>query len=202
MAMQTYTMNENFNTRNGTSPFEKRFGTAAKPTLYAYGQLVYYFPNKSNRDSFGVDKKLDPKLKTGIFLGYDFSCKSPGECKYKLADIREFVGKSLAYDSPAETMRVHRHTVKELSSPPERKFPLKQAYDRCNNTLDGVEGSSYPTFSNEEANRCDLVTFACPATEVPKRKYGKLEKDFFAPPKRPRLPCAYTEHACEQSCST
>ena len=78
----------------------------------------------------------------GIFLGYRQGPGSVFGGQYIVADIEDFVGNNMHIDATGAEFRVKPHITEQIRLGKRGVcFPLKNAYDRANLTLEGQEGA-------------------------------------------------------------
>ena len=124
-----------------STAFKKRYGRDVEinPLAIEFGAGVWYMPAPTKTSL----PKLEPRLRYGVFLGYEVEPGGKWAKKYVVGDLEDFIGKSLRADtrkqefpnfSPHITAVVRLPTLANSV-----KFPLKERYNFFNNTLDGLE---------------------------------------------------------------
>ena len=76
---------------DGATAYERRFGFRFPGEHFPFGNAVYYSPTKTS------DKrsKADPRLRLGLFLGWRLTPGGKWNGDYIIADINDFVSRSM-----------------------------------------------------------------------------------------------------------
>ncbi len=122
-----------------SSPWKERFGTDFKGTRFPFGSLVFFMPAPTKYDFKG--DKFAPRLKPGIFLGYQMKPGGMWSGEYIVADLSDFAGGDFREDAAAKDwnfIRPHITKTVKMDSYGVR-FPLKPKHMRYNNTIEGIE---------------------------------------------------------------
>ena len=99
-----------------------------------------------------VPNKAAPRLQYGIFLGYRMAPGGRWTGEYLIADLDDFVGKSLRWDAPATNWPRHTpHITKHIMLGDKGvEYPLKERYDWFNYTVEGREAALPKTDDAED----------------------------------------------------
>ena len=83
----------------------------------------------------------------GVLLGYRLAPGGRWKGEYVVADLSDFIGKSLHEDAEAKDFRIWPHITEQVKLGSRGVcFPLKPRYDKANLTLDGVESHAQDGF--------------------------------------------------------
>jgi len=121
----------------GKSPWYNRHGEHFKGPRIPFGCGVYFAP----ADTKYKNSKAAPALSWGIFLGYKLGTGGKWSGDFYVADLFDFMDKSLHVDTAPENFDVRPHTT-DICKMSIRKgpcYPLRERYDKANMTLEGVE---------------------------------------------------------------
>jgi hypothetical protein len=136
------------------SPYERRHGKKFKGKKFPFGCGVWFLPSPTRQDS--IQSKADPRLKSGIFMGYRTAPQNAWNGEYLVIDIGRFVDVPLHFTSrPTHFPHMRPHITKVVdihgagATTTETNgirgkyqgvnFPLKERYEQYNSTLDGAE---------------------------------------------------------------
>ena len=103
-----------------------------------FGCRVFF---KSSPISARQPSKFEGDAAAGVFLGYVLDPGGKWSGEYYVVDLSAFAGKPLHRATPAAKLKVHVQRVRELNpvSPEDVYFPLRNAYEKANFTLAGIE---------------------------------------------------------------
>ena len=103
--------------------------------------------------------KAAPRLRYGIFIGYDVAPGGMWAGQYKIIDLETFAFVDLQVEAPVTLFkniwRTENRTsiVRRLDE--DKIFPLKNEYLRRNNTVHGVEEASLPENIQQQPEMVD-----------------------------------------------
>ena len=120
----------------GSSPWYRKYDEHFQGKLFPFGCGVFFLPAASRY----VNSKAGPNMSYGIFLGYRLAPGGRWTGQYVVADIEDFIGKSMARDAKGTDhyIRPH-HTDQVVLGRRGICFPLKNKYDRANMTIEAQD---------------------------------------------------------------
>jgi hypothetical protein len=118
----------------GDSAWKSRTGKPFHGLALPFGCRVFFWPAPTKY----AQSKAAPRMQCGVFMGYR---TSPGERwngEYLVADLEDFVDKSLDIDADYSQFHIRPHITKQVKLGLDGVyFPLKQKYNWYNRTLAG-----------------------------------------------------------------
>jgi len=122
---------------NNESVYYETHGSHFPGEQIPFGCIVFFTPapTKDNRD------KMEPRLSTGIFLGYRTAPGGEWNGDYIIADLNDFSGIGLhTKTEPGKFKNVRPHITRTVKwSPHGKNFPLFARSVQHNQTIEGIE---------------------------------------------------------------
>ena len=128
------------NTRmvNGTSSYFRRCGEHFAAPAIPFGCRVFFKPSPISAQQ---PLKFEGDTMPGLFMGYVLDPGGKWSGEYYVVSLAAFAGKPLHRRTPANELRVHVQRIRELLPVTQNDvfFPLREAYNKANYTLEGIE---------------------------------------------------------------
>ncbi len=125
---------------DGLSPWAHRHGKEWEGRLFPFGCLVTFRPSETKYHLSGHTARMQ----SGVLMGYEIHPGQTWNGEYRVLDLSGFAGKPLNAQEPASSFSCAPHKTKVVRRTRHGAvFPLRERYERDNDTRDGIEASTH-----------------------------------------------------------